>query len=216
MRKILLLEDDQGLNETLDDFLCEMGFCVDTTMDPYSALDLTYKSRYDLYLFDVKLPYESGFELLRKLRNSGDVTPTIFITSKDTLESLKEGFYIGADDYIKKPFDPDELRCRIDAVLRRQIREEIIHIGEYTFDAKEHKLFAGNQEINLGVKASKLLNLLLEANGNMVSMDLIKDRLWSSSEGSSDGSLRVYITNLKKYFGDKIKNIRGVGYCLER
>jgi len=68
----------------------------------------------------------------------------------------------------------------------------------------------------LGVKASKLLNLLLEANGNMVSMDLIKDRLWSSSEGSSDGSLRVYITNLKKYFGDKIKNIRGVGYCLER
>ncbi|MBN2768480.1 MAG: response regulator transcription factor [Campylobacterales bacterium] len=216
MRKILLLEDDQGLNETLDDFLCEMGFFVDTAMDPYSALDLTYKSKYDLYLFDVKLPYESGFELLKKLRNSGDVTPAIFITSKDTLESLKEGFKIGGDDYIKKPFDPGELQCRIEAVLRRQIREEIIQIDEYIFDIKEHKLFIDNEEISLGVKASKLLKLLLEANGSMVSMELIKDRLWSSSEGSSDGSLRVYITNLKKYFGDRIKNIRGVGYCLER
>ena len=216
MRKILLLEDDQGLNETLDDFLCEMGFGVDTTMDPYSALDLTYKSRYDLYLFDVKLPYESGFELLKKLRNSGDMTPAIFITSKDTLDALKEGFDIGADDYVKKPFDADELQCRIEAVLRRQIREELIQIDEYTFDAREHKLFMGVEEISLGVKASKLLKLLLEANGAMVSMDLIKDRLWSSSEGSSEGSLRVYVTNLKKYFGSRIKNIRGVGYCLER
>jgi len=107
--RILLLEDDKLFNETLQDFLEEEEYELEYALDPYTALDLAYEQNFDLYLFDVNLPYESGFDLLKKLRESGDSTPTIFITSRDDKESLREGFMVGADDYIKKPIDLDEL-----------------------------------------------------------------------------------------------------------
>ena len=119
--KILLLEDDKLFNETLQDFLQEEGFSVDCVLDPYSALDLSYENNYNLYLFDVNLPYETGFELLQKLRESGDETPCIFITSRADKTSLKQGFTQGGDDYITKPIDLDELLLRVNAVLRRQV-----------------------------------------------------------------------------------------------
>lgn len=214
--RILLLEDDRLLNATLKDFLEDEGFGVDAAFDPYSAFDLTYKRKYDCYLLDVKLPYESGFDILSKLRNSGDMTPAMFITSKNDTASLREGFDAGADDYLKKPVDLDELLCRVRALLKRQIRIQKVQIGEYHFDIYSKKLFRENEEMELSIKAGQLLQLLLEANGRVLSLDEIKATLWSSASEASDGSLRVYITQLKKYFNDNIQNIRGIGYCLER
>jgi len=210
--KILLLEDDKLFNETLEDFLEEEGFDVDTVLDPYSALEKTYAHKYDLYLFDVNLPYESGFDLLKKLRDSNDVTPTIFLTSRDDKASIHEGFGIGADDYMKKPIDLDEMLLRIHAILRRQIRQERIEFGPYSLDLLNKILYKNNTPIELTKKAVMLLILLLESNGEIVRIDTIKDRLWASGENASDGSLRVYITQLKKYFPDAIHNVRGVGY----
>ena len=210
--KILLLEDDKLFNETLQDFLEEEGFSLDTALDPYSALELTYKRNYDLYLFDVNLPYESGFDLLKKLRQSGDVTPTIFLTSKDDKASLTQGFETGADDYMKKPIDLDELLLRIQALLRRQVRKERMVIGEYSLDMVGKALFHNNEELDVTKKAVELLVLLVQADGEVVSSDTIKNRLWAAGQNASDGSLRVYITQLKKYFPDTIVNIRGVGY----
>jgi len=210
--KILLLEDDNLFNETLQDFLEEEGFSIDSALDPYSALELTYERNYDLYLFDVNLPYESGFDLLNKLRQSGDMTPVIFLTSRDDKASLTQGFETGADDYMKKPIDLDELLLRIRALLRRQVRKERISIGEYSLDMVGKMLFHNNEELEVTKKAVELLVLLVQADGEVVSSDTIKNRLWAAGQNASDGSLRVYITQLKKYFPDAIVNIRGVGY----
>ena len=210
--KILLLEDDKLFNETLQDFLEEEGFFLDTALDPYSALELSYENNYDLYLFDVNLPYESGFDLLKKLRQSDDVTPTIFLTSRDDKASLAQGFAVGADDYMKKPIDLDELLLRIQALLRRQVRKERVTIGEYTLDMVGKALFHHSEELDVSKKAVELLVLLVQANGEVVSSDMIKNRLWAAAQNASDGSLRVYITQLKKYFPDTIVNVRGVGY----
>jgi DNA-binding response OmpR family regulator len=210
--KILLLEDDKLFNETLQDFLEEEGFTLDTVLDPYSALDLTYENRYDLYLFDVNLPYENGFELLEKLRNAGDMTPTIFITSRDDKASLREGFTQGGDDYITKPVDLDELLLRVNAILRRQTRTQLVQIGIYKFDIVTKRFYKGEDALELTQKASELLLVLLEGQGKVVPLEQIRERLWSSAEDASVGSLRVYVTQLKKYFPTQIQNIRGVGY----
>ena len=212
MTRILVLEDDQLLNETLEDFLEEEGYTIECVLDPYSALDLTYKQVFDLYLFDVNLPYESGFDLLAKLRGSGDMTPAIFLTSRDDKDSLTQGFSIGADDYMKKPIDLDELLLRIRALLRRQVRKERMTIGEYSLDMVGKALFRNNEELEVTKKAVELLVLLVQADGEVVSSDTIKNRLWAAGQNASDGSLRVYITQLKKYFPDAIVNVRGVGY----
>jgi DNA-binding response OmpR family regulator len=214
--KILLLEDDRLFNETLQDFLEEEGFVIDSVLDPYSALDLSYENNYDLYLFDVNLPYESGFDLLEKLRASGDDTPTIFVTSRDDKDSLKVGFTQGGDDYITKPVDLDELLLRIQAILRRQIRSEVVKIGKYTFDSLNKTLYEGARDLELTQKARELLFVLLEGQGDVVATSQIKERLWSTAEVASDGALRVYVTQLKKYFPTQIENVRGVGYKMKR
>jgi len=213
--KILLLEDDKLFNETLQDFLEEEGFVLDTALDPYTALDLSYENNYDLYLFDVNLPYENGFELLEKLRDAGDMTPTIFITSRDDKTSLTQGFTKGGDDYLTKPVDLDELLLRIRAVLRRQTRTQVVKVGDYTFDTSSKVLYDNDNILELTQKASELLYVLLQGQGKVVSIEQIKERLWSSAEESSEGALRVYITQLKKYFPTQIQNIRGVGYKMD-
>ena len=210
--RVLLLEDDQLFNETLQDFLDEEGFVLDYALDPYTALELTYKNIYDLYLFDVNLPYESGFDLLNKLRQSGDTTPTIFLTSRDDKASLKEGFETGADDYMKKPIDLDELLLRIAALMRRQIRNEKLIIGEYSLDMRSKTLYHGDEALDVTKKAVELLVLLFQAKGEVVSSDEIKNRLWAAGKSASDGALRVYVTQLKKYFSENIVNVRGIGY----
>ncbi len=212
MARILVLEDDKLFNETLEDFLQEEGHTVQCALDPYTALDLTYEHLYDVYLFDVNLPYENGFTLLEKLRTSGDETPCIFITSKNDKASLKEGFGKGGDDYMQKPVDLDELLLRIQAVLRRQVRTQTVQIENYHFDITNKRLFQDNEAVELSIKAGELLLVLLEGKGRVVHTEQIKERLWSAAEEASDGALRVYVAQLKKYFPQHITNVRGVGY----
>ena len=213
--RILLLEDDKLFNETIEDFLDEEGFVVDVAYNPKDALDLTYNNNYSLYLFDVNLPYQNGFDFLSMLRESGDLTPTIFITSRTDKSSLLEGFSKGGDDYITKPIDLDELIVRIRAVLKREMRENIIKIEDYSFDTLSQILYKNGVNLNIGIKPSQLLSLLLQYRGKVVPLDIINQRLWSPSEDISVGALRVYITKLKKYFPTQISNIRGVGYKMD-
>jgi len=210
--KILVLEDDKLFNETLEDFLEEEGFSVETVLDPYSALELTYASKFDLYLFDVNLPYESGFSLLKQLRDAGDTTPTIFLTSREDKASLKEGFDVGADDYMKKPIDLDELSYRINALIRRQTRSQKLRVGAYEIDCNAKQLYQESELMSCSMKAIELLLLLLLAKGEVVTIEEIISTLWHSSEEASLGAIRVYVTTLKKYFPLNIQNIRGVGY----
>jgi len=212
VHKVLILEDDKLFNETLEDFLDEEGYETKIALDPYTALELTYQHKFDLYLFDVNLPYENGFSLLEKLRESGEMTPTIFLTSRDDKSSLLEGFSIGADDYMKKPIDLDELILRIKALLRRQIRSEHIEFGNYMIDCHAKKLYCNGTLLPVTIKAIELLLLLVTAKGEVVSIEDIENRLWHVNEEISLGSIRVYIATLKKYFPSNIENIRGIGY----
>ena len=217
--KILVLEDNLLLLDTLEDFLSEKECEVSIAASGKKALELCYKQRFDIYLLDVKLPDMNGFEFLKLLRDSKDKTPAIFITSLEDKESLKEGFLTGADDYIKKPFDLDELWFRIEAIISRvQLieDEEIIIDKMYTLNLKRKNLFKNNEEIHLNIKDFDLLCLLVSERGKVVTKEMIEEHLWSYSESPNTGSIRVYINNLKKIFGkDAISNIRGVGYRFE-
>ena len=211
--KILLLEDDRLYNETLQDFLSEEGFNVLGVFDPRSALDEIYNGSFDLYLLDINLPFESGIELLGELRDSGDNTPAIFLTSRDDKASLRDGFLSGADDYMQKPIDLDELSLRINAVLGRSYAKESIKLGRFILDAESKTLIdEHSKRVNIGKKSIDLLLLLVQSQDRILSNDTIKSRLWLPSEEPSNGAIRVYINKLKKLFPNAIENIRGIGY----
>jgi len=215
--RILLLEDDRLFSETLQDFLEEEGMIVRCALDPHTALELSYTHKFDLYLFDVNLPFESGFDLLGRLRESGDRTPAIFLTSREDRASLHEGFLQGADDYLRKPVDLKELLFRMHAIIRRQAREEIIPIGDYQLNVFTKRLAtAQGEEMKLSQKAIDLMVLLLEANGTLVTTERIKEHLWAASQSASEGALRVYITQIKRLFPHAIENVRGIGYRFDK
>lgn len=215
MAKILSVEDDLLLLETLEDFLCTKNHEVTCVGGGKEALEMCYKNSYDLYLWDINLPDVNGLECLKLLRESGDKTPAIFITSALDKQSLKRGFLNGADDYIKKPFDLDELNLRINAILARSgFVDEFVKINDtFSYNLAQKILLKDEKPCHINQKDFKLLCILYENKGKVVTKDLIKQKLWSSSQNANDGAVRVYINNLKKLFGtNSIENIRGVGY----
>lgn len=218
--RVLILEDNELLLETYDDFLSLKGCDTVLVESVQKAIEVVYKQKFDIYLLDVKLPNSSGFEFLKSLRDSGDLTPAIFITSYDQKEKLHEGFKIGADDYIKKPFDLEELWLRIEAIISRVkgYRKDMIKIDEdFYLDIKRKNLMRNGEELLINLKDFKLLELLLENRGKVVTKEMIENRLWSPNEVPTGGAIRVYINNLKKIFGkDQITNIRGIGYRFEK
>ncbi|DAB32263.1 MAG TPA: two-component system response regulator [Sulfurospirillum sp. UBA11407] len=217
--KVLFLEDNLLLQETLEDFLEEKDCEVFLSSCAKEALELCYKHKFDIYLFDVKLPDVSGFDFLQELRKANDITPTIFITSLEDKESLSHGFLSGGDDYIKKPFDLDELWLRMQAVIKRSLglRDEKIYINNFTYlNLKRKNIVINEEEILLNLKDFELLHLLVSQRGKVVTKEMIEEKLWGFNEVPNSGSIRVYINNLKKIFGkDAITNIRGIGYRFE-
>jgi DNA-binding response OmpR family regulator len=214
--EILLLEDDRLFSETLQDWLEEEGYLVTVAYDPHSAYERCFTHRFDLYLFDINLPFQDGLETFRQLRESGDDTPVIFLTSREDRASLLEGFDIGADDYLKKPVDLEELSARIGAVLRRHASEGKRQIGPYVMDRRSRDLLRDGEPQRVGRKIYDLLELLLSKGGETVSNEEIRTYLWRPGEHSSDGAIRVYITRLKKLFPEAVENVRGVGYRFDR
>ena len=217
--RILLLEDDELFAQTIEDFLDDEGFIVDIANDGEKALELNYKKNYDLYLLDINVPKINGLELLKDLRESGDNTPTIFLTSYKDKETLEQGFLNGADDYLKKPIDLDELILRIKSLLKRAGKQtETIVLGEnLVFNPSDKRVYKDEVDMKLPTKVVDLLELFLENKDKIVTKDMIVDKLWSTQEDYSEGSIRVYINHVKKIFvNEKITNIKGIGYKLEQ
>ncbi len=214
-QRILLLEDDRLYSETLKDFLEDEGFIVDVALDPYSAYDLAYEKDYNLYLFDINLPFENGIEALKSLKESGDKTPTIFITSRDDKESLIDGFKAGADDYIKKPVDLDELIVRINAVIKRNSTDNKISLGEYSLDLEAKEILHNDKSLKLGYRVFLLLELLVKNSDKAVSYEDIYETLWGKEEPNL-ATIRVYMVKLKKIFPNAIEAVRGYGYIFHK
>lgn len=218
MHRILVLEDDELFASTLEDFLEDEGFDVDIAYDGEQCLDLNFENKYDLYIFDINVPKINGLDLLEQLRNSGDNTPSIFLTSYKDKETLQQGFLNGCDDYLKKPVDLDELILRIKALLKRNNKqfETIILSESLVFNPQTKRVYENEEDLNLPIKVLELLELFIENRGEIVTKNMIISKLWSIEEEYSEGSIRVYINSIKKLLGkDSLSNIKGVGYKIE-
>jgi DNA-binding response OmpR family regulator len=214
MLKILLLEDDVILSETLMELLQSEEYDVVHVNDGQKALDATFSQHFDLLLLDVNVAYLSGFELLKSLREAGDKTPAIFITALTDIASLSQGFEIGADDYIKKPFDFDELLVRIHALLRKSYHSytDELQVGAFRFVIEKDELYKGSEFIALSPYELKITKLLFQNLDKTVQKELILEYLGDGRE-MSEGSLRVHINKLRK-IGLPISTIKGIGYRL--
>ena len=218
--KILLLEDDLALSDIILEYLKDNENDVDLVYDGEEALTSAYEHHYDIYLFDVNVPAIRGFDLLKILREKGDKTPTIFITSLNDIEDVSEGFKSGADDYIKKPFELAELLIRIKNIQKRtytQTRSQNIPITkDLIFDIEKELLISHNESINLPLKELKALKHFLQHQNELVTFDTLYEVLWDYDESPSSESLRAHIKNLRKNLGqDLIHSVRGSGYRFE-
>ena len=218
MFKILLLEDDLLFLDTLEDILLEQGFLVDLATNSSQALALNYEKNYDLYIFDINLQEQNGVDLLKDLRANNDTTPTIFISSYKDKEIIKSAYLSGADDYIKKPVDLDELILKINAVLRRCNKSfENIKIKDIVINPVEKRVYKDDLDLDIPQKVVELLLLFLENKDKIVTKEQIIQKLWSASQNYSEGSIRVYVNRIKNLLNckDCIKNIKSVGYKFE-
>ena len=218
MYKILILEDDDLFASTLEDFLSDEGFEVDIAKDGEECWELNFKKNYDLYIFDINVPKINGLDLLEQLRQSDDNTPTIFLTSYKDKDTLHDAFLKGCDDYLKKPADLDELILRIKALLKRNKKQfKVIDLSNnFTFNPSTKRVYENEVDLNLPIKVLDLIELFLENKGEIVTKNMIISKLWTTQEEYSEGSIRVYINQIKKILGkDAISNIKGIGYKIE-
>ena len=213
--RVLLLEDDRLLGETLEDLLDDAGYEVVHVVNGQEALDATYASKFALYLLDINVPLLDGVSLLGALRDADDATPAIFLTSHKEKEMLERGFKSGGDDYIKKPFDNDELLWRIEALLKRSQKETPENVGDLRHDKLHQCIYYKEELLSLSKKEYQLLLLLMGYLNETVTKELIVEELWSLRESGSEGAIRVYINRLKQLLPKmRIENIRGIGYKL--
>ena len=215
--KILLLEDDPLLSKILNKHL-SLDYEVTPVYDGDTALETVEENKFDLLILDSNVPGITGLELIKELRSYNDTTPIIMITAyQDTLH-LKKAFMHGCNDYIKKPFELDELDMRIANITRTfnieqnqliQVSEEIL------FDALNNQIVKNDKIFSLAKKESELLNYLTTNRTRTVSKEELTQNLWTYETMPSDATLRVYIRNLRAVIGkESIETIRGMGYRL--
>ena len=214
MSKILLLEDDEILSETLIELLENEAFEVLHVKDGEAALDATFENNFILLLLDVNVPLLNGFEFLKSLRQSGDMTPAIFLTSLSDVASLANGFDVGADDYIKKPFDFDELLIRIHALLKKAYHtyQNELQVNNFRFVIDKDELYSKSNFIALSPYELQITKLFFKNLNKTVRKELIFEELAQGKE-MSEGALRVHINKLRK-IGLPITTIKGIGYRL--
>lgn len=222
--KVLLAEDDENLGTLLCEYLIAKGLKTDLFVNGELALEGFKKGKYDLCILDVMMPKMDGFTLAREVKKINAKVPFIFLTAKSLKDDVIEGFNLGADDYMTKPFSMEELLLRIKAILRRtnsnstSESNETFIIGDYEFDSQKQILKKGTEEQKLTTKESDLLRLLCNNMNNILERNFALKTIWQEDSYFNARSMDVYITKLRKYLkGDssiQILNIHGKGYKL--
>ncbi|MBN2895651.1 MAG: response regulator transcription factor [Campylobacterales bacterium] len=214
MPSLLLLEDDLLLGETLYDELEEAGYHVCWVKNSTQAAEAAWRERFDLYLFDVNVPGQNGFSLLRDLRAAQDETPALFLTAKSSLGDLQEGFEAGADDYLCKPFDMAVLLIRLRAKLRR--KEELIIAPNVRLICAAQQLECAQKSINLPKREFMILHYYAQRIGHIIGKEALCNALFDG-DYISDATFRVYIKKLNAHLEGhaRLINVRGEGYRLE-
>jgi DNA-binding response OmpR family regulator len=218
---ILVVDDDEFANTLVHFVLSKEGYDVVTTDNPRGAMQMIQKREPDLLILDVSIPYLSGFEVISKLRADGYEIPIIFMTARDTIEDKLRGFHSGADDYICKPFNHQELIARVQAVLRRFKRHSENKSLRYgaveLFPADLKVVLQDHSIITLTLTEMRVLRMLMANAGQVVKRGQLLDEVWNEDEGGSnivDVYIRRLRAKLKDYAGKQqhIISIRGIGY----
>lgn len=215
--KLFLLEDDPNLSESVTEYLEAQGYTVVCAYDAASAEDILYENTFDLLLLDVNVPAGNGFSLLKNSRANGNTTPAIFITSRNAMNDLEEGFASGGDDYLRKPYELKELLLRIQTILKRNFfHPPSAHLDlghDISYDIQNQCLLSKGIEQPLQPKEHKLLKLFIQRQGELLTHESIMEYLWEYDETANDGSLRTYIKSLRKLLGkDRIVSHKRIGY----
>lgn len=218
--RILIVEDEAKIAGFLERGLTEEGHRVDVVRDLGGARDAAWGDEYDLILVDRMLPDGDGLDLLRELRRGGRMTPAICVTARDEVEERVAGLYGGADDYLVKPFEFDELLARIAAVTRRAAQVDVITVGDLEIDLLRRRVRRGDAEIALTAQEFDLLRYLGEHAGHVMSRTRILDAVWGMTHDPRTNVVDVYISYLRakidRGFERKLLHtVRGVGYVLE-
>lgn len=211
--KILLLEDDIILQEIISEFLEEFSYDVVAFYDGEKALDTIGSEPFDLLLLDVNVPNIDGFEILKYLRDIGNTTPAIYLTSLAGIEDLKKGFALGADDYLRKPFELEELQARIEYISKIYNLADEINFDSIKFNPKLHTLYHEDEQIVLRQKESAVLEYFARNPNKIISCEELIENLWSDHNIPTHATIRTYIKNIRRLFEkDYIDNIKGEGY----
>lgn len=217
--KALIVEDNKDLNYTLTEILQLNGFFTDSAFDGEEALEYIQQFDYDIIILDVMLPKLDGFQVCKIIRKKNINTPVLMLTAKDTTKDKIKGLNLGADDYLPKPFDMDELLARIKAIIRRNstVKTNVIRINQYQIDLENRTVLKNDKKIELTPKLFCILEQLLINRGKIVSYDALMNKCWDISDYPTKETVRANIKLLRKYLEDKnlIKNIPGVGYKIE-
>jgi two-component system response regulator QseB len=217
--RVLVVEDDRMIAQGLHTALRQDGYTVDGVSDGRSADEALRSSRFDLVLLDLGLPARSGLEVLRGLRGRGDATPVIIVTARDDIRDRIEGLDAGADDYIVKPFDLDEVAARMRSVLRRAAGRGdpcIRHRG-ITLDPVSHAVEQNGEPVVLSAHEFSVLEALLQRPGAVLSRAQLEDRLYGWSDSIESNAIEVYVHGLRRKLGsDAIRTLRGVGYFVPK
>ena len=217
--RVLLVEDDRMIAKGLETALRQEGYAVDAMGDGRSAAEALRTSRFDLVLLDLGLPQRDGIEVLRELRGRGDSTPVIIVTARDDVRNRIEGLDAGADDYIIKPFDLDEVGARMRSVLRRAAGRGdpcIKHRG-ISLNPVTHAVEREGAPVVLSAHEFSVLEALLQRPGAVLSRAQLEDRLYGWSGQIESNAIEVYIHGLRRKLGsDAIRTLRGVGYFVPK
>jgi len=213
--RLLLVEDDRMIGENLRNALRQCGYAVDWVRDGRAADDTLSTERFDLVLLDLGLPQRDGMDVLRAMRARGDRTPVIVLTARDALASRVLGLDAGADDYVVKPFELDELLARMRAVVRRQTgrAEPVIEVGGVTLDPATREVTHDGVPLALSAREYAVLEALMMRPGAILSRAQLEDRLYGWGEDLESNAISVYVHQLRRKLGDGfIHTVRGVGY----
>ncbi|HQR53602.1 MAG TPA: response regulator transcription factor [Burkholderiales bacterium] len=215
--KILLVEDDAMIGAAVQEGLRRAGFTVDWVCDGRAAELALAGERYGLLLLDLGLPKKSGLDLLADIRRKGDAIPVVVLTARDAVSDRIKGLDTGADDYLVKPFDLDELAARIRALARRAAgrAESLIEHGALALDPARHEARFKGAPVALSAREYALLEALLDRPGAVLSRAQLEERLYGWGEEVESNAVEVHIHNLRRKLGaELIRNIRGVGYMI--
>jgi two-component system response regulator QseB len=215
--RVLLVEDDAMIGASVQKGLRQDAFSVDWVRDARSAETAVAAHTYDVVLLDLGLPGKSGTEMLKSLRRAGSDIPVLIITARDAVSDRVAGLNSGADDYIVKPFDLDELAARIRAVLRRRAgrADSVMRAGDVTLDPASHRVTLRGKDLVLSARELAVLEALLHRRGAILSRSQLEERIYGWGEEVGSNAVEVYIHALRKKLGaDFIKTVRGVGYVV--